>query len=164
MIGPILKSHRPEILRMNEEFVHWLAPLDDERLDYLLQRASYQRQIHDGAGVLLGYGDDVDYPDHGNIMWLRAHSDAHRGGDRFFYIDRIIIDRAGHGKGLARQLYDDVARFAAKQGFARITCEVNTRPNNPASHAFHLSMGFTAIGDAGYTGSDAAIRYYEKRL
>jgi len=164
MIGPILKSHRPKILRMNTEFVHWLSPLDDDRLDYILDRASYQRQIHDGTGVLLGYGHDVDYPDHENLGWLQGHANKLRGSDSFFYIDRVIIARDGQGKGFGQQLYDDVARFAKRSGYARLVCEVNTRPNNPASHAFHLAMGFSAIGEAEYSASDAAVRYYEKPL
>lgn len=166
MIGPILKSHRPKILRMNAEFVHWLAPLDDEVLDYILNRAHYQRQIHDGAGVLLGYGDNVDYPDHENLRWLRAHANANANykDNPFFYIDRVIIARDGQSKGLGRALYDDVARFAAGQNFARLTCEVKTRPDNPVSHAFHLSMGFTAIGQVDDPASAACVRYYEKWL
>ena len=146
------------------EFVHWLSALDDDRLDYILERASYQRQIRDGAGVLLGYAHDVDYPDHKNISWLRDHADSERGGDSFFYIDRVIIARNAQGKSLGRQLYEDVARFARKRGHNRLVCEVNTKPNNPNSHAFHLAMRFEAIGEAEYPDYKAAVRYYEKRL
>ena len=49
-------------------------------------------------------------------------------------------------------------------GFAHLACEVNTRPNNPASHTFHLKMGFKAIGDADYPDYKASLRYYEKPL
>jgi len=164
MIGPILKSHRSKILRMNAEFVHWLSPLDDDHLDYILDRAAYQRQIHDGAGVLLGYANDVDYPEHKNLTWLRQYADEQNWDERFFYIDRIIINAEGQGKGLGQQLYDDITRFALKHNYTRLTCEVNIRPNNPASHAFHLKMGFDAIGEAEYPDYDAAVRYYQKRL
>jgi len=143
---------------MNTEFVHWLSPLDDDDLDYILARASYQQQIHDGGGVLLGYGHDVDYPNHENIAWLRGYF------DNFFYIDRVIVSAQAHGKGLGKQLYDDVAHFAARQSYNRLVCEVNTRPNNPVSHAFHLAMGFTVTGEAEYADGHAAVRYYEKLL
>lgn len=143
---------------MNEYFVHWLSPLDQQELDYILQRASYQRQINNGQGVLLGYGDKVDYPDHKNLKWLSGHL------QNFFYIDRIIIDEAARGQGLGRALYKDVEHYARTHGFAHLACEVNTQPNNPASHAFHLKAGFKAIGDADYPDYKASVRYYQKPL
>ena len=65
---------------MNEAFVHWLSPLDETGLSYVLERADYARQIKEGQGVLIGYAHDVDYPDHWNMMWLSAHL------ENFFYI------------------------------------------------------------------------------
>ena len=164
MIGPILKSHRSKVLRMNQEFVHLLSPLDDDQLDYLLERASYQRQIDDGAGVLLGYAHDVDYPDHKNLTWLRRYFDETEKTRSFFYIDRVIIGATAQGRGLGRHLYEDVESFARKIGCKWLVCEVNTRPNNPASHAFHAALGFVVIGEADYPQYDASVRYYAKRL
>jgi len=158
MIGPVLKSHRAKILRMNEEFVYWLSPMDDDKLDYILERASYQRQINDGTGVLLGYAHNANYPDHKNLMWLNKHLSD------FFYIERIIISKDAQGQGLGQKLYDDVERFARSKGFKHLACEVNTKPDNPGSHKFHLAQGFRAIGEADYPIYDAAVRYYEKPL
>ena len=42
MIGPILKRHHAKILRMNEEFVHWLSPLEEDELTTLLNLAQYK--------------------------------------------------------------------------------------------------------------------------
>jgi len=158
MIGPILKFHRAKILRMNEDFVHWLSPLDDDKLDYILDRAAYQRQIYDGAGVLLGYPHNVDYPDHKNLTYLRKHL------SNFFYIERVIISRQAQGQGLGQSLYKDVERFARSQGFKHLACEVNTKPNNPGSHLFHERLGFNALADVDYPNYNAALRYYEKPL
>ena len=158
MIGPILKSHHADLLRMNAQFVHWLSPLDQAKLDYVLTRATYQRQINDGAGVLLAYPDTVDYPDHKNLTWLQAHV------QNFFYIDRIIIDAAVQGQSLGRRLYEDVERFAALAGYDHLACEVNTRPDNPGSHRFHQQMGFKTIGTENYPDYKAAVRYYSKAL
>ena len=164
MIGPILKSHRSKILRINDKFVHWLWPMDDDDLDYILARAHYQRQINDGAGVLLGYGHDVDYPDQWNMNWLKAYYASIQDRADFFYIDRVIIAPEAQGQGLGRQLYDDVTQFAARHHYWRLCCEVNIKPNNPASHGFHLKMGFKPIGQAQYPHSETAVRYYEKCL
>jgi len=108
--------------------------------------------------VLLGYPHDVDYPDHKNMTWLSHHVLD------YFSIDRIIVDSSAHGNGYGGLLYQDVENFARELGHAHIACEVNIRPNNPASHAFHLAMGYVVIGDEDYPDYNAAIRYYKKAL
>ena len=157
MIGPILKSHHITILRMNEEFVHWLSPLDKNGLSNLLALSHYKKQIHDAAGVLIGYAHDVNY-DHKNLKWLRARF------DQFYYIDRIILSAAAQGKGFGKQLYADFEAEARAKNLPRLVCEVNTKPNNPGSHAFHERLGFTALADVDYPNYNATLRYYEKRL
>jgi predicted GNAT superfamily acetyltransferase len=61
MIEPILNSHHAKILRMNQDFVHWLSPLDEGALTDLLSLAHYKKQIHEADGVLIGYAHDVNY-------------------------------------------------------------------------------------------------------
>ncbi|WP_051279590.1 GNAT family N-acetyltransferase [Hellea balneolensis] len=157
MIGPILKSHRAKILRMNQEFVHWLSPLDEEELTNLLDLAHYKKQIHDADGVLIGYAHDVEY-DHKNLKWLRARF------NKFYYIDRIILNAAAQGKGYGRTLYADFEAEARARGLPRLVCEVNSKPNNPGSHAFHERLGFRALADVEYPDYNAILRYYEKPL
>jgi len=69
-IGDITEAHHGRLLRLNTDFVHWLSPLDEEGLNYILARADYAKQIDEGDGVLIGYAHDVDYPGHGNLDWL----------------------------------------------------------------------------------------------
>lgn len=157
MIGPILKSHHAKTLRMNQDFVHWLSPLDEDGLTALLELAHYKKQIHDADGVLIGYAHDVNY-EHKNLKWLRARFDD------FFYIDRIILNSNAQGKGYGRQLYADFEMEARRRGLARLVCEVNTKPNNPGSHSFHETLGFNALGDVEYPHYDVTLRYYEKPL
>ena len=152
MIGDITERHHVMLLRMNTEFVHWLSPLDEAGLFYVLARANYARQIDEAAGVLIGYAYDVDYPDHWNMAWLSMHL------RNFFYIDRVIIDRAAQGQGLGRKLYADVEHYAW------LACEVNTQPNNPGSHAFHLSQGFETLGAQEFPDKGKAVRYYAKAM
>lgn len=162
MIGPIQPRHHSAILEMNAEFVHWLFPMKQSDLDYILERATYARQIDNGKGVLLGYPHDVDYPNHKNLIWLRQHCEA------FFYIDRVIIAAGFHGKSYGQQLYDDVEGYARIQDYELLVCEVNTKPYNPASHRFHIRRGFKPIGEQSYScsidGHEKAVRYYAKAL
>jgi len=158
MIREILDDHHAGILRMNAEFVHWLSPLDQTGLRNLLNRAEYARQIGDGKGVLIGYAHDVDDPAHKNLRWLKA-----RIGN-FFYIDRVIIDSAAQGQGWGLKLYADIEAYARKKGYDWLACEVNTRPDNPGSHKFHMRLGFRTLGDETYPDIDKALRYYAKAL
>ena len=161
MIADITPAHHAQILRINTEFVHWLAPMDQAELTYVLARAAYARQIDDGAGgfggVLIGYAHDTDYPDHWNIDWLKMRIED------FFYIDRIIIDGAAQGQGLGQRLYADITQFARARGHKWLACEVNIIPDNPASHNFHQKLGFKPIGEQSFS-EIKAVRYYAKAL
>lgn len=158
MIGPLTSEHYPQFLQMNERFVHWLSPLTQDDLIHILGLAKYARQIGNGDGALIAYAHDVEYPDHWNLKWLRSRI------KNFFYIDRVIIDETAHGKGYGRALYNDLAGFARNAGYEALACEVNTVPDNPASHRFHLSMGFTPIGEQTFKDGVKAVRYYVKDL
>lgn len=158
MIGPISKSHYTQILRINQKFVHWLAPLNLADLTYVMGIATYARQIDNAQGVLIGYGHDVDYPEHENMKWVSKQF------DQFFYIDRVIIDESASGRGLGRKLYADVENFARSAGYPRLTCEVNFLPDNPGSHKFHERLGFNACGEHIYKSGVKAVRYYEKKI
>jgi len=157
-VEDITAQHHAKFLRMNAEFVHWLSPLDQDGLSYILDRADYARQVDNAAGALIGYAHDVDYPGHWNLNWLRPRL------ENFFYIDRIVIDREAQGRGLGHQLYRDVIDYARSRGHAWLACEVNTVPDNPGSHAFHLKQGFNSLGEQAFPDKNKAVRYYAKAL
>lgn len=138
--------------------MHWLSPLDADRLDWLLSIATYKRQIDNAQAVLFGYAHDADYPDHKNMTWLSKHV------ENYFYIDRIIVDPSAQGKGYAKSLYQDIENFAREAGYAHMACEVNTKPDNPKSHKFHLAMGYESIGEENYPNYNAILRYYIKKI
>ncbi len=157
-ISDMTPAHFKTFLRLNDEFVHWTAPMDQTELKFVLSHADYARQIDGGAGVLIGYAHDTDYPDHWNLEWLRQRL------TNFFYIDRIIIDAAAQGAGLGQQLYSDVADFARAKGHSHLACEVNTLPDNPSSHRFHLRFGFKPIGEQDFPDYNKSVRYYAAAL
>jgi len=158
MIEDITAEHYAQILRINEQFVHWLSPMDEDELKYVLSIADYKRQIGSAQGILIGYAHYTDYPDHKNLNWLRRHV------DNFFYIDRIIIDENSQGKGYGQRLYQDIENYAQSVGYKALVCEVNTRPDNPGSHKFHKAFGFDGIGEENYPAYNKAVRYYKKVL
>ena len=157
-INDMTPAYFKGFLRLNDEFVHWTAPMDSKELKFVLSHADYARQIDGGAGMLIGYSHDTAYPDHKNLEWLRQRL------TKFFYIDRIIINAAHQSAGLGQLLYQDVANFARARGHSHLACEVNTEPDNPASHRFHLRFGFEPIGEQDFPDYGKSVRYYAAAL
>ena len=76
---------------------------------------------------------------------------------------QVFID-AARGRGLARRLYDDLFAAARAAGHARIVCEVNSDPPNPASDAFHAALVFVPVGAAEIHGGKKTVTYLERLL
>jgi predicted GNAT superfamily acetyltransferase len=68
--------------------------------------------------------------------------------DDFVYLDRVAIGPAFHRRGLGRALYAEVERLAAEHrpSAHHFTLEVNLRPRNDQSLAFHAELGFVEVG------------------
>lgn len=92
------------------------------------------------AGFVLAMTPEVPYWS-SNFKWFRERSDD------FVYVDRIAVSSWFRKRGIASRLYADVERYARSLGAARITLEVNVRPRNDASLAFHERMGFVALDE-----------------
>ena len=65
--------------------------------------------------------------------------------DKFLYIDRIAIQKNYRRRGLGEKIYSEVISKSKKLNLD-VLCEVNTRPRNDPSIAFHKKMGFEEIG------------------
>jgi len=130
------------ILTLNAASVHFLSPLDAERLRHLHAQSRYHRVVErDGkiAAFLLALREGAEY-DSPNYRWFAQRY------PRFLYIDRIVVDGDARGLGLGAQLYDDLLAFAAATQAGRLTCEFDLAPPNPASAAFHRRFGFREVG------------------
>lgn len=93
------------------------------------------------AGFCLVLEPGTDYGS-GNYRWF---------GDRyddFIYLDRIAIAPEFQRRGLGRRMYAEVERLSAERcpTARRFTLEVNLRPRNDTSLAFHESLGFVEVG------------------
>jgi len=152
----IQPTHHAAILRNNEQFVHWLSPLDAAGLSQLLSHADHAKQLNAGEAVIIAYDGNGLYR-HKNVDWLSERF------DNYIYIDRVIIGEAAQGQGAGRTLYADLETAARRRGHTHIACEVNTVPNNPASHAFHLALGFEPLDDVNYPNG-VSLRYYVRKL
>lgn len=102
-------------------------------------------------GFVVALDQDADYASP-NFVWFRERF------ERFVYVDRVVVAAAARGRGHARQLYGAVATVARAAGHARIVCEVNQRPPNPGSDAFHAALGFVPLATRALA-SDKTVRY-----
>lgn len=130
------------ILRLNQASVHYLSPLDTERLAHLHAQAVCHRVAEEQeeiAGFLLALREGADY-DSVNYGWF-----ARQYGS-FLYIDRVVVNEQHRGRGIGRALYRDVFQIAAALGIAHVTCEFDIEPPNEVSTRFHAELGFKEVG------------------
>ena len=151
-IRDIEPADLPAILALNNEHAEEVNALTAAELDDLVRIAAHARILDGAAGFLIAL--DEKTPAHGpNHGWFLARKPA------FLYIDRIVIAKAARGRGLARDLYADLARGANGRP---LCCEVNVNPPNPASVAFHERLAFEACGEAIDPRNGKRVRYYER--
>jgi predicted GNAT superfamily acetyltransferase len=151
-------SHLPVILQLNNAHAEETSLMTESTMTALLNIAFYARGIANGSAALLIALDQNAPYINPNFSWFQQRRES------FVYIDRIIVAASHRGRGIARALYLDLFAAAKQSGHARVVCEVNTHPPNPASDAFHAAMGFLPIGEATIHNGQKTVRYFEKVL
>jgi predicted GNAT superfamily acetyltransferase len=152
----ITAADEAAILELNNAHEVELSRLDWARLRHLLAAAYRARMAPQGVAFLIAFAPDADY-DGVHFAWFQ---------DRFkdfVYVDRVVVAREARGRGIARALYADLFQRAEADGHSMICCEVNVDPPNPASDAFHASLGFHEIGRASMANGKV-VRYFTKPL
>lgn len=154
---PISAAAEAAVLALNNLNAQELSWLEPPALRTIVAQAFYARAIGNLDAFLLALDHTADY-DSPNYAWLKARF------ERFIYVDRIAVAAAARGRGLARLLYEDLFQQTQAAGYRLVVCEVNTRPPNPGSDAFHAALGFTEIGRADLPGRDKSVRYLARRF
>ncbi|MGI8434076.1 MAG: GNAT family N-acetyltransferase [Nocardioidaceae bacterium] len=130
-----------QVLALNAQSVTELSPMGRDELSTYLQMPatclvceSDDRQV---AAFALAFEPLTAYGSI-NYGW---HAERF---DDFLYLDRIAVHPNFRRQGLASLLYDEMEQRATSH--ARMVCEVNSDPPNPASLAFHLGRGYIEVG------------------
>ena len=133
-------ADHPTLLALNDASVAMLSPMDDARLQALLREAARCRVLDDGdvRAFVLAFREHAAY-DSPNYRWFDARYPC------FLYVDRIVVDAAHRGGGLAQRLYADVFAQARRDGVPVVTCEFDVEPPNPVSERFHARQGFREV-------------------
>lgn len=150
---PMTDLDRGRLLALNNAHAVELSELDAAAFEDRIARACFARGYDDPAAFLLAYDERAGAGLGPNYAWFKARY------PRFVYIDRVVVDGAGRGRGIASRLYADLFAMAAAAGHALVGCEVNSDPPNPASDAFHARHGFAEVGLAHLADRGKTVRY-----
>jgi predicted GNAT superfamily acetyltransferase len=159
-LRPIVAADHPAIVACNDAEVPRVGHLDTDGLADLLRFVDVGLLVEvDGvlAGFVLALPPGTAY---GSVNY-RAFEE--RGTDHL-YVDRLVTAPAFRRRGLATRLSDAVEDQARATGRAEVTCEVNVRPPNPASLAFHRARGFREVGRQDTTGGALTVALLAKPL
>jgi len=125
---------------LNQASVQELSPLDEQRLAFILELA-HRSFVAENEGQVAAFAIAVapgTAYDSANYHWFAERYES------FLYLDRIAVDAAHRRRGLGALLYDAMEQAALP--FGRMVCDVNVKPRNDASLAFHAARGYEDIG------------------
>lgn len=143
----------PVIHAINQANVPAVGDITLGELEWYFAKAAALRVAEiDGAvaGFLLALRPGLDYSSP-NYAWFSA-----RYAD-FHYIDRIAVGEQWRRRGIARALYTDVEAHARALSAPLLACEVNLRPRNDVSLAFHEEQGFIEVGQQDTDGGNKTV-------
>jgi predicted GNAT superfamily acetyltransferase len=146
LLRDLARADLAAALALNNESVPALNPLDQPELARLvaLTMVSLVAGV-DGAfaGFCMVMPPGVDYASL-NYAWFSAHA-GELGYDAFAYLDRIAVSPSARRLGVGRAFYDRLVEVLSGR-VPVLFCEVNLRPRNDASLAFHEAVGFREVG------------------
>lgn len=145
------------VLALNNANTPHVNALATEEFAWLASHAAYYRVATDGTGVVgfaLCLAAGLEYWSE-NYKWFKArYSD-------FLYLDRVVVASPVRRLGVGRALYADLHHVAAGR-WPRVTLEVNLRPPNPGSAAFHRALGYEPVGVREYDAGACAVQMYSR--
>lgn len=147
----------PRVLDLNNAAVPAVSPLTASELARLVEMATVTVVADvDGtvAGFAVGFAPGAAYQSE-NYRYFADRLDD------FHYLDRIVVDPAYFRRGLGSGLYDEVER---RCGAPVLVCEVNLRPRNDDSLAFHEVRGFEQVDTQDTDGGAKTVALLRKKL
>ncbi|MGH3098379.1 MAG: GNAT family N-acetyltransferase [Streptosporangiales bacterium] len=156
-IRDLTNDDLPRVLELNNAATPAVSPLDRAGLDKLAEMAVVQLGAEaDGAvvGFALGFGPGAPYGSENYRYFAERLAD-------FCYIDRIVVDPTYYRRGIGSALYDEVERRCTA---AVLTCEVNIKPRNEESLAFHAKRGFAEVDTQETGGGTTTVALMQKPL
>jgi hypothetical protein len=142
-----IRAYRPDDLEVvhtiNEAEVPAVGSVRPDELAHIAAESSISLVAEvDGqvAGFCLVLPPGADYGS-SNYAWFAERYDD------FVYLDRVAISPAFQRRGVGRALYAEVERLVPdrRPSARHFLLEVNLRPRNDRSLAFHAGLGFVEV-------------------
>ena len=156
-----LEVHLDQVLQLNENAVPHVNSLKMRELRKIVGESKCFLVALDEsdnvAAFLITMDDTADYQSP-NYQYFRKNFRS------FLYVDRIVVRDDCHGQGLGRKLYESVTEQVSENPFDYLTCEVNIRPPNPDSMAFHSRCGFAGVDEQDTEGGQKRVLLMAKNL
>ncbi|WP_297084225.1 GNAT family N-acetyltransferase [uncultured Demequina sp.] len=137
-------SDVPDVLALNSAAHPAVNELTEDELRALIGWCDVTLVASDRDGrviaFLLSLGSGQPYQSE-NYRWFEARGVRHQ------YIDRIVVGAGARGTGVGRAMYESVFERARERGATEVTAEVNVRPHNARSIAFHEHLGFRQLAE-----------------
>ena len=158
-VADVQESDLDDVLALNQASVPHVNSLTMREMRWFAEHAAYFRVVRrEGrlAGFLIGLGPGLDYDSPNYRYFCNKH-------EMFGYVDRVAVAPEAQRLGVGSRLYEDYA--TTLRGFAPIlTCEVNIRPPNEGSLAYHERHGFRRVATQETEGGSKEVALMEKRL
>ncbi len=140
-LRPYTSADLPALVAINDAAFPAVPITPPEELAELVAMSRLTLVADDGepAGFVIALAPGRAYASE-NYAWFSARSTD------FLYVDRIVLAARLQGRGVGPRLYAAVDEAARAEGASEVTCEVNVRPANPGSLAFHARLGFVEVG------------------
>ena len=138
------------VLKLNNDAVPAVNSLTADRLRDLGTMAQHADVVVDESDTLLGLVVVLPRGAAYASPLYRWFSERYPS---YLYLDRIVVDPAVRRRGVGAFVYDRMEERARPDG--RLVCEVNLRPPNPGSVAFHSARGYVEVGRAVVPGEGA---------
>lgn len=162
MIRAYLETDKAWAHALNTACVPAVSDLSEDILWRLIKACAYTRVAVAADGTRLGMAmlmlPGQRYAST-NYQWFCQRFDD------FLYVDRIMVEAAGRGKGVGKALYDDI--FALGRSIPNvkaIACEVNLKPMNAPSLKFHAALGFVSVGEQANQGGKKRVCLMRRAL
>jgi uncharacterized protein len=152
----INESNLKLLYKLNQQNVPELGSLDNtDRLKSLIDKSFkilILKELDQIIGFCLLFKEDSSY-DSPNYLYFKNKF------DKFLYIDRVVVASSFTGKGGGKLMYDQVFKVAASDNLT-VCCEVNVKPLNKVSLAFHKNLGFLKTNEKVY--AEKKVAFLEK--
>lgn len=159
-VRPVHPDDLVAVRRLNVASEPGVGPLDDARIELFTSTAeAFWVAVERGevVGLFVGLLAGHDYASP-NYQWFADR------WERFAYVDRIALAPRARGTGLADTIYDRWEDVARGQDVRVLCAEVNTRPPNPRSMAFHERRGFLPVAELAPYGDEQRVAMLEKPM